>query len=162
MLFLGRQPSSEQDIAAGAELLEPMMGVLILCASGQNPLPETSGTSEAETDAQSEDASIEEDRATLDARYEAELERIHTRPIMEWPIDEFEALFTFYCRKGGGTSESCSCAWEVLRKTSESSAVPYLASRSEGDDVFQRLTRDDFYSGLDGLGRFNTVRDQCG
>ena len=151
----------------GASLLPTMMGVLMQCSGGLdtgNVLAPAEDSDAADTDDTAHaqrDAQLATDRDALRKLYEAELTRIHSRPILEQPVEDFETLFTLYCQSGGGSVESCTCAWPVLVSVSQSSAVPYLASRSEGDDVFTRLPRDDFYAGLDGLGAFSDLRGIC-
>jgi hypothetical protein len=85
----------------------------------------------------------EKNQKALRADYEAELGRIHSRPIDEWAVADFEPLFMLYCQSGGGTIKSCGCAWPILSELSTYNAVAYFASRSEGDDLRDRVSSAD-------------------
>ena len=120
---------------------------------------DTKQAERAEQDAA--DARAATARAALRDSYEAELKRIHSRPIPEWHIAEFERLFDLYCRMGGGTDAACDCGWDKVAALSRSYALPYLASRSEGDDVFERLSQADVYGTIPALSLLNEQRAEC-
>ncbi len=100
-------------------------------------------------------------RAALYAEYEAELARIHGRDITAWAVDDFVPLFDLYCRSGGRTEASCACAWPILADLSKYNAVPYMASRSPGDDVTTRLSAADYSAAFFTLSLFNERRAVC-
>lgn len=100
-------------------------------------------------------------RAALSAEYEAELARIHSRDITDWAVDDFAPLFDLYCRTGGGTEASCACAWPILAELSKYNAVPYMASRSPGDDITTRLSAADYSAAPFTLSLFNERRAVC-
>ncbi|UWR80521.1 hypothetical protein K4K97_00850 [Phaeobacter inhibens] len=89
------------------------------------------------------DQRAQANRAALRDAYEAELTRIHARPIDDWPVAEFETLFVTYCQMEGGTPESCACAWPLLEELSTYNAVAYFASRNVGDDARERVSAAD-------------------
>lgn len=100
-------------------------------------------------------------RSALSADYEAELARIHGRDITAWEIDDFASLFDLYCRSGGGTEASCACAWPILAGLSKYNAVPYMASRSPGDDISSRLSAADYSAAPFTRSLFNERRAVC-
>lgn len=110
---------------------------------------------------EAEDQRIMDQTRELRAAYAVELERIHSRPIDAWTVSDFEPLFDLYCRSGGGDPTECACAWPILADLSTFNAIPYLASRSEGDDARQRLSSADFSAALFTLREFNDRRAVC-
>jgi len=119
---------------------------------------------EKQADAQAQaatNARAAQARSELTEAYETELARIHSQPIPDWPIAEFETLFDTYCLKGGESEASCSCSWGVVTELAMSYALPYLASRSEGDDVLERLPPADVYGTIPALSLLNERREKC-
>ncbi len=117
---------------------------------------------EAEVAAQqAKDARAAEMREALRAQYDAEFARLHSRSIPEWPIAEFETLFTLYCQMGGNSDAACACGWDQVTDLAISYALPYLASRSEGDDVLEHISQADLYGTYPALSLLSERRAVC-
>ena len=108
-----------------------------------------------------QDGNAELNRAALRDDHEAELDRIHTRPIDAWPVAEFETLYVTYCQMGGGTEARCTCEWPILEELSTYNASAYFASRSEGDDMMSRVSAADASSVYFTHQIFNERRAVC-
>lgn len=86
------------------------------------------------------EARAAENRAALSSAYNDELQRIHSREIEAWSVDDFQPLFELYCQMEGGRPQECACGWkEALRWANGRQNFVYLASRSPGDDVTERV-----------------------
>lgn len=140
----------------GEANLSEMMRYDQLVLDGQSAERQSARLEQDAADARAADA-----QKALRSAHEAELDRIHSRPLPEWDVAEFETLFGLYCRMGGATEASCNCGWGRVTDLARTYALPYLASRSEGDDVLERLSSADFYGTLPALSFLNEQRAQC-
>lgn len=185
MMFVGVPPSSQQDMIAAAAMVQSIAPISLQCALQDNgptapsqrdtlnmvdglgrgglgaligaaiarPGPTPTGAVQDGPDAETASA--------MASLYETELTRVHGRPIESRAVADFQPVFTSYCRLRGGTDAGCGCAWGVLISSGASSDTAYLASRSEGDDVLEYLTRDRLNAALDGLDRYHRARAVC-
>lgn len=158
MMFLGKPPQNNDQMMSAARLLQGMTGVLLKCATESlSALP----TQQADREAANIEIGQEHiTRASGKANYEAELLHIHSQDITSWSEPELETLFKSYCQLGSG-GQRCDCEWPLLAASNYPSATVYLASRSEGDDVLQRIPREQFNSALTSLYKFNDQRAAC-
>lgn len=132
---------AESDEADMAEETDAATAVLEQMMRLQEMQDAENAEREAERQAQQEQeqlqyAALQEIRA----QYEMELARIHSRDINDWDVADFEPLYRLYCESGGSSAQECACAWPLLADLSTYNAIPYLASRSEGDDVQERVS----------------------
>ena len=87
------------------------------------------------------EARAAENRTALQTAYNDELDRIHSRAIESWELDDFEELNDLYCQVEGGRPEECACGWPItLRWAKERQNYLYLASRGPGDDVTDHVS----------------------
>jgi hypothetical protein len=107
------------------------------------------------------DARATQARATLRAEYEASLAQIHSRTIAEWAMTDLRPTFILYCKMGGASDAACACGWDKTAELAHSNVLPYLASRSEGDDILEYLTPGEFYAVRQSIGLLNERRALC-